>query len=159
MRPEGLLRSLPPRPHRCRSAAAALVAADSRPWPEVAADARRDHAQAPARRSCALGLSPRERLPVRRPAPFAGSRRPVGSCVRRATFRPRTSRRRRSACLASFPPIRRPSCFREATAITENEQAAGIARLLDYVALNVPWIEELAPDDLEGLLLGALRWE
>jgi hypothetical protein len=36
-------------------------------------------------------------------------------------------------------------------------QAAALARLFTYVALGVPWVESLAPDDLDGVLFGALR--
>ena len=36
------------------------------------------------------------------------------------------------------------------------EQAAGIARLLTFVALGVPWIDQVSAGDLDGLILGAL---
>jgi tetratricopeptide (TPR) repeat protein len=38
-----------------------------------------------------------------------------------------------------------------------NEQAAGIGRLLAYLALDTAWIEELGAGDLQGWLFGALR--
>jgi tetratricopeptide (TPR) repeat protein len=41
--------------------------------------------------------------------------------------------------------------------LSEIEQAAGLARLLAYVALDVPWIEEVSGDDVDGILYGGLR--
>jgi hypothetical protein len=41
--------------------------------------------------------------------------------------------------------------------LSENEQAAGICRLLVYLALNLPWLEELSNADLEGVFFGAMR--
>ena len=41
--------------------------------------------------------------------------------------------------------------------LTEVEQAAGLARLLTYVALDIPWVEEVTGDDVDGILYGALR--
>jgi hypothetical protein len=41
--------------------------------------------------------------------------------------------------------------------LPENEQAVGLARMLFYLALEIPWIEEVSPEDLDGLILGALR--
>jgi tetratricopeptide (TPR) repeat protein len=38
-----------------------------------------------------------------------------------------------------------------------NEQAAGIGRLLAYLALECAWIEDLGAGDLQGWLFGALR--
>jgi hypothetical protein len=38
-----------------------------------------------------------------------------------------------------------------------NEQAAGIGRLLSYLALDVPWLDDLGADDLHGWLYGAMR--
>jgi len=39
----------------------------------------------------------------------------------------------------------------------ETEQAAGLARMIAYIALDVPWIDELSPEDIDGFLFGALR--
>jgi hypothetical protein len=41
--------------------------------------------------------------------------------------------------------------------LPENEQAVGLARMLFYLALEIPWIEEVSREDLDGLILGALR--
>jgi hypothetical protein len=41
--------------------------------------------------------------------------------------------------------------------LAPNEQAAGICRLLVYIALNVPWLEDLGAGDLEGFFFGAMR--
>ena len=41
--------------------------------------------------------------------------------------------------------------------LSEVEQAAGLARLLAYVALDVPWVEEVTSDDVDGILYGGLR--
>jgi hypothetical protein len=41
--------------------------------------------------------------------------------------------------------------------LSEVEQAAGLARLLTYVALDIPWVEEVTGDDVDGILYGALR--
>jgi hypothetical protein len=39
----------------------------------------------------------------------------------------------------------------------EVEQTATLARLLTYVALDIPWVEELPASDVDGILFGALR--
>lgn len=39
----------------------------------------------------------------------------------------------------------------------EIEQAAGLTRLLAYVALDIPWVEEVSASDCDGILFGALR--
>ncbi|MBN2576381.1 MAG: hypothetical protein JXP73_17600 [Deltaproteobacteria bacterium] len=39
----------------------------------------------------------------------------------------------------------------------EIEQAAMLAHLLTYVALGIPWVEEIPANDLDGILFGALR--
>ena len=41
--------------------------------------------------------------------------------------------------------------------LSEVDQAAALARLLTYVALDIPWVEEAAGDDVDGILFGALR--
>ena len=41
--------------------------------------------------------------------------------------------------------------------LPEVEQAASLARLLTYVALDIPWIEEVSGDDVDGILYGGLR--
>jgi tetratricopeptide (TPR) repeat protein len=40
---------------------------------------------------------------------------------------------------------------------SEVEQAATLARLLTYVALDVPWLDDVSNEDAEGLLFGGLR--
>jgi len=39
----------------------------------------------------------------------------------------------------------------------EVEQASALARLLTYVALGVPWLDDLSNEDADGILFGALR--
>jgi hypothetical protein len=41
--------------------------------------------------------------------------------------------------------------------LAENEQIASLTHLLAYIALDIPWVEELPADDVDGLLFGALR--
>jgi len=41
--------------------------------------------------------------------------------------------------------------------LSDVEQAAGLARLLTYVALDIPWLEEVTGDDADGILYGAMR--
>jgi hypothetical protein len=41
--------------------------------------------------------------------------------------------------------------------LPESEQAATLARLLTYVALDIPWLEELPESEVDGILFGALR--
>jgi tetratricopeptide (TPR) repeat protein len=41
--------------------------------------------------------------------------------------------------------------------LSEIEQAAGLARLLSYVALDIPWAENASAEDVDGILFGALR--
>lgn len=41
--------------------------------------------------------------------------------------------------------------------LPEIDQAAELARLLAYVALDVPWIELAPPENVDGILFGALR--
>jgi hypothetical protein len=41
--------------------------------------------------------------------------------------------------------------------LPETDQAAPIARLLALVALDIPWIEEVPADDVDGILFGGLR--
>src|SRR4030095_614667 len=41
--------------------------------------------------------------------------------------------------------------------LADNEQAAGSGRLLIYIVLTVPGLEDLGSGDLEGLLFGAMR--
>ena len=41
--------------------------------------------------------------------------------------------------------------------LSEVDQAAGLAHLLTYVALDIPWVEEATGDDVDGILFGALR--
>ena len=41
--------------------------------------------------------------------------------------------------------------------LPESEQAAGLGRLLTFVALDIPWLEEVTGDDADGILFGAMR--
>jgi cellulose synthase operon protein C len=41
--------------------------------------------------------------------------------------------------------------------LSEVEQAADLARLLTYVALDIPWAEDAPAEDVDGILFGALR--
>jgi len=41
--------------------------------------------------------------------------------------------------------------------LPRNEQGAGLARLVAYVAFGVPWLDELSNDDLEGWIFGSLH--
>src|SRR6185436_6860796 len=41
--------------------------------------------------------------------------------------------------------------------LSETEQAVGLSRLFVLLALDIPWFDEIGADDLDGLLLGALR--
>jgi tetratricopeptide (TPR) repeat protein len=52
------------------------------------------------------------------------------------------------------PALVLPSGFGD---LSEVEQAAGLARLLAYVALDIPWLEEISGDDVDGILYGGLR--
>jgi hypothetical protein len=52
------------------------------------------------------------------------------------------------------PAIVLPKGFAGAS---EVEQAAALARLLTYVALDVPWLDQMSKEDTSGLLFGGLR--
>lgn len=41
--------------------------------------------------------------------------------------------------------------------LPENDQAAELARLLAYLALDVPWVDDATPENVDGILFGALR--
>ena len=41
--------------------------------------------------------------------------------------------------------------------LSEVEQAAGLARLLTYIALDISWAESVAGDEVDGILFGSLR--
>jgi cellulose synthase operon protein C len=45
----------------------------------------------------------------------------------------------------------------EFTELPELEQAAELARLLAYVALDIPWVDDATPETVDGILFGALR--
>ena len=97
--------------------AAALVAADSRPWPEVAAALAEIMPKLLRADPAALGLSPRERLPPRAPHPL----RALADRLARAFGELRFDLYVEAASVGVpriIPPIRRPSCCREATAIS-----------------------------------------
>jgi len=105
----------------------------------------------------ALGLSPRDRLPSRAPHPM----RTKADRFARAFGEPRFDLFVDAASVGvprivpSDPPaIVLPRGYGD---LAENEQAAGICRLLVYIALDVPWLEDLGPGDLEGLFFGAMR--
>jgi hypothetical protein len=43
------------------------------------------------------------------------------------------------------------------TALPEVDQAAELARLLTYVALDIPWVDDATPENVDGIMFGALR--
>jgi hypothetical protein len=105
----------------------------------------------------ALGLSPRDRLPVRASHPL----RALCDRFARAFGEMRFDLFVDAAAvgvpriIATDPPaIVLPRGYGD---LSENEQAVGICRLLVYIALSLPWLEELSNSDLDGLLFGALR--
>ncbi len=107
--------------------------------------------------AAALGLSTRERLAARAPHALRG----LADRFARAFGDLRFDLFVEAASVASprlLPgdpaAIVLPRGYAE---LTEAEQTAGLARLLTYVALEVPWIEELPADDIDGLLFGALQ--
>jgi cellulose synthase operon protein C len=104
-----------------------------------------------------LGLSPRDRLPVRTSHPL----RALCDRFARAFGEMRFDLFVDAAAVGvprvmpSDPPaVVLPRGYGD---LSENEQAVGICRLLVYIALNLPWLEELSNSDLDGLLFGALR--
>jgi hypothetical protein len=105
----------------------------------------------------ALGLSPRDRLPVRASHPL----RALCDRFTRAFGEMRFDLFVDAAAVGvprviptDPPAIVLPRGYGD---LSENEQAAGICRLLVYIALSLPWLEELSNADLDGLLFGALR--
>ena len=105
----------------------------------------------------ALGLSPRDRLPVRASHPL----RALCDRFARAFGETRFDLFVDAAAVGvprviptDPPAIVLPRGYGD---LSENEQAAGICRLLVYIALSLPWLEELSNTDLDGLLFGALR--
>jgi hypothetical protein len=129
----------------------------SRPWPDVAAALLEITPKLLRVDPFALGLSPRERLPPRAPHPtralcdrFA---RAFGD-LRFDLFVEAASVGVPRIVPSDPPAIVLPRGYGD---LSENEQAVGICRLLLYLALNVPWLEDLGADDLEGMFLGALR--
>jgi tetratricopeptide (TPR) repeat protein len=139
-------------------AVAVLVPPESsRPWPDVSGVLAEIMPKLLRADPYALGLSPRDRLPFRAPHPL----RALADRLARAfgelrfdLFVDAPSVGVPRIVPSELPAIVLPRGYGD---LTENEQAAGIARLLVYLALNVPWIEEVGPEDLEGLLLGSLR--
>jgi len=104
-----------------------------------------------------LGLSPRDRLPARAPHPM----RELCDRFARAFGEPRFDLFVDAGSVGvprivpSDPPaIVLPRGYGD---LAENERAAGICRLLVYIAVNVPWLEDLSSGDLEGFLFGAMR--
>jgi tetratricopeptide (TPR) repeat protein len=136
----------------------ALVPPESlRPWPEVAGALVEIMPKFLRADPFALGLSPRDRLPARAPHPL----RVLADRLARAFGELRFDLFVEAASVgvprivpAETPAIVLPRGYGD---LPENEQAAGIARLLVSIALDVPWIEDTTPEDLEGLLFGALR--
>ncbi|HMJ57138.1 MAG TPA: hypothetical protein VK540_33945 [Polyangiaceae bacterium] len=105
----------------------------------------------------ALGVSPRDRLPVRTSHPL----RALCDRFARAFGEMRFDLFVDAAgvgvprVIPSDPPaIVLPRGYGD---LSENEQAVGVCRLLVYIALSLPWLEELSNADLDGLLFGALR--
>jgi len=105
----------------------------------------------------ALGVSSRERLPPRAPhplralcdqlAPAFGERRFDLFVDAAAIGVPRA--------LPTEPALLvLPRGYSD---LPPNEQAAGIGRLLAYVALDVAWLEDLREGELAGWLFGAMR--
>ena len=105
----------------------------------------------------ALGLSPRDRLPVRASHPLRAMcdrfARAFGE-VRFDLFVDAAAVGVPRVIPSDPPAIVLPRGYGD---LSENEQAVGISRLLVYIALNLPWLEELSPADLDGLLFGAMR--
>ena len=104
-----------------------------------------------------LGLSPRDRLPVRASHPL----RALCDRFARAFGEMRFDLFVDAAAVGvprviptDPPAVVLPRGYGD---LSENEQAVGICRLLVYVALNLPWLEELSNSDLDGVLFGALR--
>jgi hypothetical protein len=129
----------------------------SRPWLDVAGALLEIMPKLLRVDPFALGLAPRDKLPARAPHPM----RALCDRFARAFGEPRFDLFVDAATVGvprivpSEPPaIVLPRGYGD---LAENEQAAGICRLLIYIALNVPWLEDLGASDLEGLLLGAMR--
>jgi len=129
----------------------------SRPWLEVANALFEVMPKLLRVDPFALGLSPRDRLPARAPHPM----RALSDRLARAFGDPRFDLFVDAATVGvprivpSDPPaIVLPRGYGD---LADNEQAAGIGRLLVYIALNVSWLEDLGAGDLEGLLFGAMR--
>ncbi len=104
-----------------------------------------------------LGVSARDRLTSRAGHPT----RILADRVARAFGDPRfdlyvdASATTAPRLLPGDPPaLILPSGFGD---LSEVEQAACLAQLLTYVALDIPWVEEVADDDVDGILYGALR--
>jgi hypothetical protein len=105
----------------------------------------------------ALGLSARDRLSARAPHPL----RALADRIARAFGDPKFDLYPDASTVQSVrllpgepAAIVLPRGFGD---LGETEQAAGLGRALAYVALDVPWLDELPPDDVDGLLFGALR--
>jgi tetratricopeptide (TPR) repeat protein len=105
----------------------------------------------------ALGLSPRDRLPVRTSHPLRALcdrfARAFGE-VRFDLFVDAAGVGVPRVIPTDTPAIVLPRGYGD---LSENEQAVGVCRLLVYIALNLPWLEELSNADLDGLLFGSLR--
>jgi hypothetical protein len=136
----------------------ALLPADAqRPWLDVATALQEIMPKLLRVDPFALGLSPRDRLPARAPHPA----RALCDRFARAFGELRFDLFVDAATVGvprivpSDPPaLVLPRGYGD---LTENEQAAGVCRLLVYIALGIPWLEDLGPSDLEGLFLGAMR--
>jgi len=105
----------------------------------------------------AFGTSARERLSSRASHPV----RVLADRVARAfgdlqfELYPDASSAEFPRVLSGDPPaLVLPPKFGE---LAEVEQAAELARLLTYVALDIPWVAGATPEQVDGILLGALR--
>jgi tetratricopeptide (TPR) repeat protein len=105
----------------------------------------------------ALGLSPRDRLPVRASHPLRALcdrfTRAFGE-VRFDLFVDAAGVGVPRVIPSDPPAMVLPRGYGD---LSENEQAVGVCRLLVYLALSLPWLEELSNTDLDGLLFGSLR--
>jgi cellulose synthase operon protein C len=105
----------------------------------------------------ALGLSPRDRLTARSPHPVRVLADRIARAFGELRFDLYLDARKAGPgrVLAGEPAaLVLPPGFGERP---EREQAAILARLLCYVALDVPWLEELSVGETDGVLFGGLR--
>jgi tetratricopeptide (TPR) repeat protein len=103
-----------------------------------------------------LGLSPRDRLPPRSAHPLRMLADRVAMAFGDLRFDLQVEASVSAPRLLPGDPtaIVLPRGY---GSISENEQAVGLARIMVYLALEIPWVEEVRVEDLDGLLLGAFR--